>query len=46
MKPLERSVAELDLNGHDKEVDSEANGDAPKEERLIVGVDFGTTYSG
>jgi hypothetical protein len=45
MKPLEKAVAELDLNGHDKEVDS-GNGDVPKEERLIVGVDFGTTYSG
>jgi hypothetical protein len=46
MKPLEDAVAEVDLNGHDKEVDSEANGDTSKEERLIVGVDFGTTYSG
>jgi hypothetical protein len=46
MKPLERAVAEVDLNGHDKEVDPEASGDPPREERLIVGVDFGTTYSG
>jgi hypothetical protein len=46
MQPLERAVAEVDLNGHDKEVDSEANGNSAKEERLIVGVDFGTTYSG
>jgi hypothetical protein len=46
MKPLEKRVAEVDLNGHGREVDPEANGDSPKEERLIVGVDFGTTYSG
>jgi hypothetical protein len=47
MKPLEDAVAQVDLNGADKEVDV-SNGEAggSKEERLIVGVDFGTTYSG
>jgi hypothetical protein len=32
------------LNGTD--VDAENRSSTPKEERLIVGVDFGTTYSG
>jgi hypothetical protein len=47
MKPLEDAIAQLDLNGTDKEVDpSNGEGSESKEERLIVGVDFGTTYSG
>lgn len=57
MKPLEHAVAELNLNGnanghtngidngHGQELDS--NGATEKqEERLIIGIDFGTTYSG
>ena len=44
MKPLDGAVADLNLNGHGTEQDSDANG--KQEERLVVGVDFGTTYSG
>jgi hypothetical protein len=35
----------MNLNGHGQELDSNgANGD--HEKRLVIGVDFGTTYSG
>jgi hypothetical protein len=44
MRPVEESFGDLTLNGHEKEQDSEVNG--KREGRLIIGVDFGTTYSG
>jgi len=43
MKP-EKAIAESDLKGDVKKEESEVNG--TKEDRLVVGVDFGTTYSG
>lgn len=45
MNNLRQSVSQLNLNGKKQEQDS--NGvNEPREERLVIGVDFGTTYSG
>lgn len=44
MRPIEDSFGDLTLKGQEKEQDSAANG--KKDGRLIIGVDFGTTYSG
>ena len=44
MRPIEDSFGEVTVNGHEKEQDSEVNG--KRDGRLIIGVDFGTTYSG
>jgi hypothetical protein len=45
MSSLHHSVSQLNLNGHVQEPDS--NGASEEQEkRLIIGVDFGTTYSG
>lgn len=45
MNTLRQSVSQLNLNGHRQEQDS--NGATEEQEkRLVIGVDFGTTYSG
>jgi hypothetical protein len=48
MVPLEHAVADLNLNGRNGQ-EAQANGggvNGKENERLIIGVDFGTTYSG
>lgn len=43
MNGLRQTVSQLNLNGHKpQEQDSSDDG----EKRLVIGVDFGTTYSG
>lgn len=44
MRPIEDPFGDLTLKGQEKEQDEEVNG--KKDGRLIIGVDFGTTYSG
>lgn len=45
MNNLRHSVSQLNLNGHRQEQDSNGASDGV-EKRLVIGVDFGTTYSG
>jgi hypothetical protein len=45
MNNLKQSVSQRNLNGKKQEQDSNGANEA-QEERLVVGVDFGTTYSG
>jgi hypothetical protein len=46
MNTLQHSVSQLNLNGHGQELDSNGANEEQQEKRLIIGVDFGTTYSG
>lgn len=48
MRPTDHAFGDLTLNGNgqEKEQDSEVKVNGKRDGRLIIGVDFGTTYSG
>jgi hypothetical protein len=46
MNSLRQTVSQLNLNGHRQEQVSNGGAVEEGEKRLVIGVDFGTTYSG
>jgi hypothetical protein len=46
MNSLRQTVSLLNLNGHRQEQDSNGATGDNGDKRLVIGVDFGTTYSG